>query len=82
LLSGTPRESQSLSTHKTDQIIINDVTKAIRAILETGDDYAIAFGNLRELILQGEYSEINDYAQSIIDDPGIVRATIDEINGN
>jgi len=56
------------------------VTKAI----ETEDNYAIAFafGNLRELILQGEYSEINDYALSIIDDPNIVRVTIDEINGS
>jgi len=71
-------------TRKADKINIDDVIKAVMAILETEDDYAIAFafGNLRELILQGEYSEINDYAQSIIDDPTIVRATIDEINGN
>jgi len=71
-------------TRKADKINIDVVTKAVRAILETGDDYAIAFafGNIRELILQGELSEVNDYALSIIDDPSIVRATIDEINGN
>jgi len=71
-------------TRKAEKINIDDVTKAVRAILETGDDYAIAFafGNLRELILQGELSEVNDYAISIINDPSSVRVTIDEINGD